>query len=251
MAFRVRSYGSADDVVRNATSVISLEDPDTGEPRELGDAVRDELIALEHAARHTNLPRSYHPRYEPARCVRRSSVGVPRRMCGRDRNRRNLVRAGFRRVRQDAVVARQPRRRSCSQASGGDPGVAESVPLRAGDARRGQRLRACQSIRQPGADRGTAGATALADRTGAVGEAAERPEVRRRGEQAAVPAPDPAQARDRAASITTAWPKLQRAKDPFDAVARVENVWSTGEYAFGDASDLIGNACGVHLAASV
>ena len=54
MAFRVRSYGSADDVVRNATSVISLEDPDTGEPRELGDAVRDELIALEHAARHTN-----------------------------------------------------------------------------------------------------------------------------------------------------------------------------------------------------
>ena len=52
-------------------------------------------------------------------------------------------------------------------------------------------------------------------------------------------------------SITTAWPKLQRAKDPFDAVARVENVWSTGEYAFGDASDLIGNACGVHLAASV
>ena len=54
MAFRVRSYGSADDVVLNATSVISLVDPGTGKPCELGDAVRDELIALEHAARHTN-----------------------------------------------------------------------------------------------------------------------------------------------------------------------------------------------------
>jgi hypothetical protein len=54
MAFRVRSYGSADDVVRNVTCTVGLEDPRTGAAPELGDAVRDELIALEHAARHTN-----------------------------------------------------------------------------------------------------------------------------------------------------------------------------------------------------
>jgi hypothetical protein len=55
MAFRVRSYGQADaDVVANLTGAVSLVDPTTGEPCELGDAVRDELIALEHAARHTN-----------------------------------------------------------------------------------------------------------------------------------------------------------------------------------------------------
>ena len=54
MAFRVRSYGSADDAVLNLTCTVSLEDPRTGEAPELGDAVRDELIALEHAARHTN-----------------------------------------------------------------------------------------------------------------------------------------------------------------------------------------------------
>ena len=54
MAFRVRSYGQVGDVVANVTSRISLVDPATGEPRELGDDVRDELIALEHGARHTN-----------------------------------------------------------------------------------------------------------------------------------------------------------------------------------------------------
>jgi acyl-CoA thioesterase FadM len=54
MAFRVRTYGSADDMVFNLTSVVSLEDPATGEDQELGAAIRDELIALEHAARHTN-----------------------------------------------------------------------------------------------------------------------------------------------------------------------------------------------------
>jgi acyl-CoA thioesterase FadM len=54
MAFRVRSYGSADDAVINAMCEVSLEDPHTGAAQELGDAIRDELIALEHAARHTN-----------------------------------------------------------------------------------------------------------------------------------------------------------------------------------------------------
>jgi hypothetical protein len=38
----------------NATCVMRLVDPAAGEPRELGDEVRDELIALEHAAEHYN-----------------------------------------------------------------------------------------------------------------------------------------------------------------------------------------------------
>lgn len=54
MAFRLRSYGPADDAVFNLTCAVSLEDPHTGEAQELGAAIRDELIALEHAARHTN-----------------------------------------------------------------------------------------------------------------------------------------------------------------------------------------------------
>ena len=54
MAFRVRTYGGADDVVVNATCAVSIRDPDTGEAGEIDDAIRDELIALEHAARHTN-----------------------------------------------------------------------------------------------------------------------------------------------------------------------------------------------------
>ncbi|HTD49742.1 MAG TPA: hypothetical protein VK771_04035, partial [Acidimicrobiia bacterium] len=55
IAVRVRSYGRHDDdVVANVRCVVDLEDPATGEVCQLGDAVRDELIALEHAARHTN-----------------------------------------------------------------------------------------------------------------------------------------------------------------------------------------------------
>jgi len=54
MAFRVRSYGQVGDNVVNATCRVSLEDPTTGDPCELGNDVRDELIALEHSARHTN-----------------------------------------------------------------------------------------------------------------------------------------------------------------------------------------------------
>ena len=54
MAFRVRGYGQVGDNVVNATCRVWLEDPTTGERCELGDDVRDELISLEHAARHTN-----------------------------------------------------------------------------------------------------------------------------------------------------------------------------------------------------
>ncbi|MDQ1511177.1 MAG: hypothetical protein QOG50_3021 [Actinomycetota bacterium] len=38
-----------DDAI-NATCEVSLEDPETGEACELGNDVRDELIALAHAA---------------------------------------------------------------------------------------------------------------------------------------------------------------------------------------------------------
>src|SRR5262249_55416573 len=51
---RFRSYGSGDDVACSASCRVSIVDPTTGEARELGDAVRDELIALAHAARHFN-----------------------------------------------------------------------------------------------------------------------------------------------------------------------------------------------------
>jgi acyl-CoA thioesterase FadM len=51
---RFRSYGSGDDVACSASCRVSIVDPATGEARELGDAVRDELIALAHAARHFN-----------------------------------------------------------------------------------------------------------------------------------------------------------------------------------------------------
>jgi hypothetical protein len=54
MAFRIRAYGGTDDTVVNVACVVSLEDPATGAVQELGDAIRDQLIALEHAARHTN-----------------------------------------------------------------------------------------------------------------------------------------------------------------------------------------------------
>jgi hypothetical protein len=51
---RVRTYGSADDVAFSASCRVSMVDSESGEARELGDAVRDELIALAHAARHFN-----------------------------------------------------------------------------------------------------------------------------------------------------------------------------------------------------
>src|SRR4029077_20445353 len=49
IAFRLQpTDGDGDDAV-NAACEVSLGDPATGDARELGDDVRDELIALEHA----------------------------------------------------------------------------------------------------------------------------------------------------------------------------------------------------------
>ncbi|MDQ1511180.1 MAG: hypothetical protein QOG50_3024 [Actinomycetota bacterium] len=50
IAFRLRpTDGDGDDAI-NATCEVSLEDPATGDACELGNGVRDELIALAHAA---------------------------------------------------------------------------------------------------------------------------------------------------------------------------------------------------------
>jgi acyl-CoA thioesterase FadM len=54
IAVRVRAAGVATDVAANVACVVSLQDPETGEARDLGDEVRDELVALEHAAEHYN-----------------------------------------------------------------------------------------------------------------------------------------------------------------------------------------------------
>jgi acyl-CoA thioesterase FadM len=52
MAFRVRVIDADGDTAINATCVVSLVDPETGDPVQLGNDIRDELIALEHAAPH-------------------------------------------------------------------------------------------------------------------------------------------------------------------------------------------------------
>jgi acyl-CoA thioesterase FadM len=54
LALRLRAMGGERDAVANVACAVWLEDPATGEPAELGDDVRDELIALEHAAQHFN-----------------------------------------------------------------------------------------------------------------------------------------------------------------------------------------------------
>lgn len=54
IAVRLRPGGGDIEVPVNATCVIHLEDAATGEVRELGTDIRDELIVLEHAARHFN-----------------------------------------------------------------------------------------------------------------------------------------------------------------------------------------------------
>jgi len=54
MAVRLRAVGGDRDLAVNATCILRLVDPTTGEPRELGAEVRDELIALEHSAEHFN-----------------------------------------------------------------------------------------------------------------------------------------------------------------------------------------------------
>jgi hypothetical protein len=54
LAVRIRGYGAADEPVCNVDCRMSLVDAASGEPIELGDGVRDELIALAHAAQHYN-----------------------------------------------------------------------------------------------------------------------------------------------------------------------------------------------------
>jgi acyl-CoA thioesterase FadM len=54
ISLRLRPRGVDHDVALNATTVIHLEDATTGAVAELGDEVRDELIALEHSARYFN-----------------------------------------------------------------------------------------------------------------------------------------------------------------------------------------------------
>ena len=51
IAVRLRT-GGENDVAVNTSCVVSLEEEDTGTVRDLGTDVRDELIALEHAAAH-------------------------------------------------------------------------------------------------------------------------------------------------------------------------------------------------------
>ena len=54
MAVRLRPMDGDHDGAVDVTCIVRLVDPATGEPRELGAEVRDELIALEHAAEHYN-----------------------------------------------------------------------------------------------------------------------------------------------------------------------------------------------------
>jgi hypothetical protein len=52
ISVRLRPVGSDVDLPVNVTCRVSLDRPSTGEPVELGTAIRDELIALEHSAQY-------------------------------------------------------------------------------------------------------------------------------------------------------------------------------------------------------
>jgi acyl-CoA thioesterase FadM len=54
IAVRLRPVDGDRDGAVDVSCIVRLVDPTTGEPRELGTEVRDELIALEHAAEHYN-----------------------------------------------------------------------------------------------------------------------------------------------------------------------------------------------------
>lgn len=54
ISVRLRPGGGDRDLPVNAACVVRLEDPATGEARELGKGIRGELIALEHSATHFN-----------------------------------------------------------------------------------------------------------------------------------------------------------------------------------------------------
>jgi len=53
LTVRLRATGGGDDDrVAGTTCLVRLEDPATGEPVDLGEAVLDELVAMDRAARH-------------------------------------------------------------------------------------------------------------------------------------------------------------------------------------------------------
>jgi hypothetical protein len=53
LTVRVRATGGGDDDrVTGTTCVVRLTDPATGEPVDLGEAVLDELVAMDRSARH-------------------------------------------------------------------------------------------------------------------------------------------------------------------------------------------------------
>lgn len=54
ISVRLRPGGGDRELPVNARCVIRIEDPMTGEARELGNDIRDELIALEHSAHYFN-----------------------------------------------------------------------------------------------------------------------------------------------------------------------------------------------------
>ena len=54
VAVRVRPRWGDDDHPLDVRCSVRLEDPTTGDAQQIGDQIRDELIALEHAARHYN-----------------------------------------------------------------------------------------------------------------------------------------------------------------------------------------------------
>ncbi|GAA3875735.1 hypothetical protein GCM10022243_45810 [Saccharothrix violaceirubra] len=54
LSVRLRPFGGGNDTPANVTCVVTLTDPETGAQRPVGDDIRDQLIAIEHGARHFN-----------------------------------------------------------------------------------------------------------------------------------------------------------------------------------------------------
>jgi hypothetical protein len=69
------------------------------------------------------------------------------------------------------------------------------------------------------------------------------------GRTAAFPRPIERRLAATAAGVRAGEVQLVRAHDAFDLLNRTSAVLSNGQVSFGEASDLVGNACGVQLAA--
>jgi hypothetical protein len=54
ISMRLRATGEETDELVNASCTVELEDPATGAVQKIDNEIRDELIALEHSARHFN-----------------------------------------------------------------------------------------------------------------------------------------------------------------------------------------------------